>query len=314
MSQAGWSEDRVTTLKSLWLDGLSASQIAAQLGGVTRNAVIGKIHRLGLSGRVQPSKPARMVHSAKVRVSQCAAGTRATPANRPSPLPSQPDPVLEGPGLASSVTMLGAHVCKWPIGDPKADRFHLLWPARPRPLLPDAQGAGLSFRAGVARGSRSGHSARPGRTGLMRTPPWRGLAAWLLEIDRQVALMRSRRALYERFDATARLLTGERIRACCDGAAMAALEPRLRAARHPGGHALRGLDRVWSRAELGVLVTEAINRGRQLAMGRLRPRAKGPSLDPSRLPDERLDGLIQRHWDLDMVEALRAERPRRERG
>ncbi len=148
----------------------------------------------------------------------------------------------------------------------------------------------------------------------MRRPPWRGLAAWLVEIDRQSALMRPRRALYERFDATARLLTAERIRACCDGVALTTLEPRLRAARHPGGQALHGLDRVWSRAELRVLVTEATNLGRQLAMWRLRPRAKGPSLDPSRLPDERLDGLIQRHRDLDVVEALRAERRRRERG
>ena len=54
-----WTEDRVETLKKLWADGLSASQIAKQLGGVTRNAVIGKVHRLGLSGRATPSRPAR---------------------------------------------------------------------------------------------------------------------------------------------------------------------------------------------------------------------------------------------------------------
>ncbi len=46
---AGWTEDRVGALKKLWLEGQSASQIAKQLGGgVTRNAVIGKVHRLGL--------------------------------------------------------------------------------------------------------------------------------------------------------------------------------------------------------------------------------------------------------------------------
>ncbi|MBU2135314.1 MAG: GcrA cell cycle regulator, partial [Alphaproteobacteria bacterium] len=55
----GWTDERVDTLKKLWQDGLSASQIAKQLGGVTRNAVIGKVHRLGLSGRAIPSKPAR---------------------------------------------------------------------------------------------------------------------------------------------------------------------------------------------------------------------------------------------------------------
>jgi GcrA cell cycle regulator len=45
-----WTNERVELLKKLWGDGLSASQIAGELGGVTRNAVIGKVHRLGLSG------------------------------------------------------------------------------------------------------------------------------------------------------------------------------------------------------------------------------------------------------------------------
>ena len=60
----GWTDERVELLKKLWQDGLSASQIAKQLGGVTRNAVIGKVHRLGLSGRAAPSKPARTVFKA----------------------------------------------------------------------------------------------------------------------------------------------------------------------------------------------------------------------------------------------------------
>ncbi len=46
-----WTPDRVEALKKMWSDGQSASQIASDLGGVTRNAVIGKIHRLGLSNR-----------------------------------------------------------------------------------------------------------------------------------------------------------------------------------------------------------------------------------------------------------------------
>src|ERR1700760_2425367 len=60
----GWTDERVELLKKLWQDGLSASQIAKQLGGVTRNAVIGKVHRLGLSGRAAPSKPARTTFKA----------------------------------------------------------------------------------------------------------------------------------------------------------------------------------------------------------------------------------------------------------
>ena len=52
-----WTDERVELLKKLWTDGLSASQIAAELGGVTRNAVIGKVHRLGLSGRTKTTLP-----------------------------------------------------------------------------------------------------------------------------------------------------------------------------------------------------------------------------------------------------------------
>ena len=49
-----WTDERVETLKKMWAEGQSASQIAKELGGVTRNAVIGKVHRLGLSNRVGP--------------------------------------------------------------------------------------------------------------------------------------------------------------------------------------------------------------------------------------------------------------------
>lgn len=59
-----WTDERVETLKKMWGEGQSASQIAKELGGVTRNAVIGKVHRLGLSNRAgsgaaaAPAKPA----------------------------------------------------------------------------------------------------------------------------------------------------------------------------------------------------------------------------------------------------------------
>jgi len=116
MTESNWSEDRIATLKSLWLSGLSASQIAKQLGGVTRNAVIGKVHRLGLSGRVQPSRPPRLARPPR----------RIAPAPRPRPVatpPARPQLVPEGPGLVGSLTALSAHACRWPIGDPKAEDF-----------------------------------------------------------------------------------------------------------------------------------------------------------------------------------------------
>lgn len=129
----GWTDERVETLKKLWQDGLSASQIAKQLGGVTRNAVIGKVHRLGLSGRAAPSKPARPVFkaprparpaaqpAAPRRIAEPAvAQAAAVPA--PTPVPSPVRYVEEAPGSATVLT-LGAHMCKWPIGDPSSDGF-----------------------------------------------------------------------------------------------------------------------------------------------------------------------------------------------
>ena len=135
---AGWTEDRVGALKKLWLEGQSASQIAKQLGGgVTRNAVIGKVHRLGLSGRATPSQPARTATT-----TFRPARTRTTPpvqpsaprrveggrieAVQPAPRPVAPTPpvasVAELPGTATVMT-LGAHMCKWPIGDPSSTEF-----------------------------------------------------------------------------------------------------------------------------------------------------------------------------------------------
>ncbi|MEM8803264.1 MAG: GcrA family cell cycle regulator, partial [Pseudomonadota bacterium] len=60
-----WTDERVETLKKMWSEGQSASQIAKELGGVTRNAVIGKVHRLGLSNRAGSSAAAPEKKSAK---------------------------------------------------------------------------------------------------------------------------------------------------------------------------------------------------------------------------------------------------------
>ena len=118
----GWTDERVTTLKKLWLEGLSASQIAKQLGAVTRNAVIGKVHRLGLSGRAAPSQPSRPVF--RPQRPRPAAAVQQAPRREPAPrsVAPAPSPVLDLPGTATVLT-LGAHMCKWPIGDPSTDGF-----------------------------------------------------------------------------------------------------------------------------------------------------------------------------------------------
>jgi len=97
----GWTDERVTTLKKLWLDGLSASQIAKQLGGVTRNAVIGKVHRLGLSGRAAPSQPARPAFKAP-RPARPVAAAPAAP-RRMVAEPAAPVVVSSGPTLPQPV-------------------------------------------------------------------------------------------------------------------------------------------------------------------------------------------------------------------
>jgi GcrA cell cycle regulator len=133
-----WTDERVETLKKLWQDGHSASQIAKQLGGVTRNAVIGKVHRLGLSGRAAPSSPARPMYKPAPRPTRTAAPaahvpsqpapSHAAPVRRDPivaarPVVSQPIvPYVESPGTATVLT-LGAKMCKWPIGDPASDGF-----------------------------------------------------------------------------------------------------------------------------------------------------------------------------------------------
>ena len=124
-----WTEDRVETLKKLWLEGQSASQIAKHLTGVTRNAVIGKVHRLGLSGRATPSQPARTTFKAPRPARPV---TTAPPVvRRPmepvqavvvAPAPRPVTPFVELAGTATVLT-LGRHMCKWPIGDPSSDEF-----------------------------------------------------------------------------------------------------------------------------------------------------------------------------------------------
>ena len=150
-----WTDDRVETLKKLWGEGQSASQIAKELGGVTRNAVIGKVHRLGLSNRTGGStsaktaakeKPAaRTAPKAKAAAPADAEPTEA-PIKRPipirrqiipagQPLPPQPSANEISPeALASvrevekkakkiSLMELTERTCKWPVGDPATDDF-----------------------------------------------------------------------------------------------------------------------------------------------------------------------------------------------
>jgi len=154
-----WTDERVETLKKMWGEGQSASQIAKELGGVTRNAVIGKVHRLGLSNRSggAPTNPAAKEKPAPATAAKPAArekseaksttATAATAVEKPAvplrrqiipagqPLPPQPSANEISPeALASvrevekkskkiSLMELTERTCKWPVGDPATDDF-----------------------------------------------------------------------------------------------------------------------------------------------------------------------------------------------
>ncbi len=136
-----WSEERVELLRKLWDEGLSASRIAAELaGGVTRNAVIGKVHRLGLSGRVKAQSTASPAR-ARPKPSQGHARPLGNPL-RPTPMPMHgntalaiqarpmPMPARDVGGdnvvpMAENVTIMDLResMCRWPVGDPSSAEF-----------------------------------------------------------------------------------------------------------------------------------------------------------------------------------------------
>ncbi|MGV6812726.1 MAG: GcrA family cell cycle regulator [Brevirhabdus sp.] len=156
-----WTEERVEILKTMWGEGKSASQIAKELGGVTRNAVIGKVHRLGLSNRAgagaktAPKEKPAAKEPTKARAAKPAAkkaepaGAQpaaaetprpATPARKPivpagQPLPPQPSANEISPEALAKVSEvekkakklglmeLTERTCKWPVGDPATEDF-----------------------------------------------------------------------------------------------------------------------------------------------------------------------------------------------
>ncbi|MEO0633688.1 MAG: GcrA family cell cycle regulator [Pseudomonadota bacterium] len=154
-----WTDERVELLKKMWGEGQSASQIAKELGGVTRNAVIGKVHRLGLSNRAggggtakaepkaKPApkaeakpKPAPKAEPAKAAEPAAETPKPTLPARKQiipagQPLPPQPSAneispealakvnEIEKKAKRLSLMELTERTCKWPVGDPATDDF-----------------------------------------------------------------------------------------------------------------------------------------------------------------------------------------------
>lgn len=95
--EMAWTDQRVEMLKKFWLQGFSASQIAKKLGGVTRNAVIGKAHRMGLTGRLSPIKRQEVKTSIEI-------------------FQTDLKPLADTQAIKKP--------CMWPVGDPKQSDFH----------------------------------------------------------------------------------------------------------------------------------------------------------------------------------------------
>lgn len=162
-----WTDDRVETLKTLWAEGQSASQIAKVLGGITRNAVIGKVHRLGLASRTaakpEPAKAAKAAPAAKTKAKAKTTKAKAAPKaaekpvakEKPKPIPTHKPPVVtstfphppapseplvdlvevDAAAKKLSLLELNERTCKWPIGDPSKGEFyfcgHTVAPGKP---------------------------------------------------------------------------------------------------------------------------------------------------------------------------------------
>ena len=157
-----WNDERVELLKKMWGEGQSASQIAKELGGVTRNAVIGKVHRLGLSNRTtsggasesgakakpaakaasKAKAPAKAAAKSDAKAEPVAKDVPAAPVSRikpiipaGQPLPPQPsaneiDPAalakvseIEKKAKRLNLMELTERTCKWPVGDPATPDF-----------------------------------------------------------------------------------------------------------------------------------------------------------------------------------------------
>lgn len=141
-----WTDERIALLKKMWKEGKSAADIAKTLGkGVTRNAVIGKAHRMGLSNRPSPIKkpegsvlkeaskkevvkkelPKKELKAApkKAVAPVVVSGVKNNPLAREAVEPRRIEKEVIPPGGGVALIDLTERMCKWPIGDPREDDF-----------------------------------------------------------------------------------------------------------------------------------------------------------------------------------------------
>ena len=128
-----WTEQMVEELRKMWKEGLTTGEIGKRLN-VSKNSIVGKVHRLGLSGRPSPIKKKE-----EDQVKTVAPEKPAKPEADPVPAPARKKPETElkaSPATAPKaysashncgsvrLTELDNHTCRWPVGDPKDENFH----------------------------------------------------------------------------------------------------------------------------------------------------------------------------------------------
>ena len=137
-----WTEERVAQLRELWGSGKSASEIADILGDVTRNAVIGKAHRLQLSGRPSPIKSKEVGDSSVARK------------KAPEPEPKE-----------ATILNLTDHMCRWPIGDPKEPGFRFCGKPTAGPLPYCMEHAKAAYQQPARQKEQQNNASNPSSGG-----------------------------------------------------------------------------------------------------------------------------------------------------
>ena len=116
-----WTDEQVEQLKKLWEKGLTTGEIGKALG-VSKNAVVGKAHRLELNGRPSPIR--RNEEEEVEQPAETEEKTTVVEKKKTAKTTSAPKRVEKDKKKLFTVNDLTAHSCRWPIGDPKDEDFH----------------------------------------------------------------------------------------------------------------------------------------------------------------------------------------------
>ncbi len=161
-----WTDERIDQLKGMWEKGMTASQIAEELGGVSRNAVIGKAHRLGLQSRPSPVKAAETVRKKPAAAPAAAKKAPATPSPfEEAPRAAEQTPAPVSPAPATPVPQTAAPAADTPPPAPQVrivsvgpggflrqgpgDQQAPIPPAPPRRLVPAKPSADIADKTGL---------------------------------------------------------------------------------------------------------------------------------------------------------------------